>query len=426
MPVSLKAAKYGAPIDLGDALRQFDIAEPFILALGFWEQDGDEKRFVNLVAPRIELAAWRKLWAPVTRADLERLDAVIKNKSLTPEEARAAAKKIKNAPPFTSAIIEVNPKIDSKTQRRLQCSLRFDDVFKYLAPPRPIRCRRIDRRCGVSNFRVPSPRSRGRSRRSREPRRRGVASTAPGRCTFFMLTKAALQRLRSLREKKHREALGLFVVEGEKVVAELLGANFSFAEIYATPAWSGAKTHPISEEQMLRVSQFPAPSSVLAVGKIVRLPLAPGVLDRGLTLALDGVQDAGNVGTLLRIADWFAFDRVVLSPDCADLFHQKVINASMGSFARVTAHTADLAAALAATTAPILGCELAGDDVHALPALRDAVVVIGSEGRGLSSDVAARVTRRVTIPKFGDAESLNAATAAAIVCDNLRRAQARA
>ena len=239
-----------------------------------------------------------------------------------------------------------------------------------------------------------------------------------------MLTKAALQRLRSLREKKHREALGLFVVEGEKVVGELLAARFPFVEIHATPAWPGEKTHALTETEMARASHFPTPSSVLAVGKILRPPLAPGALDRGLTLALDGVQDPGNVGTLLRIADWFAFDRVVLSPDCADVFHQKVIDASMGSFARVPAPTADLAAALAATTVPILGCDLTGKSVHELPPLRDAVVVIGSEGRGLSAALRPLVTYYVTIPKFGAAaESLNAAVAAAIVCDNLRRAQ---
>jgi TrmH family RNA methyltransferase len=246
-----------------------------------------------------------------------------------------------------------------------------------------------------------------------------------------MLTKAELQRLRSLRDKKHREALGLFVVEGEKVVAELLAANFGFTEIYATRSWINENPKAadyltaveVTLDEMARASHFPTPSTVLAVGPLTRLPLAPGALDRGLTLALDGLQDPGNVGTLLRLTDWFAFDRVVLSPDCADLFHQKVINASMGSFARVRAHTTDLAAALETTSAPILGCDLAGDDVHALPALRDAVVVIGSEGRGLSPAVAARVTRRVTIPRLGGAESLNAAVAAAIVCDNLRRAQ---
>jgi RNA methyltransferase, TrmH family len=253
-----------------------------------------------------------------------------------------------------------------------------------------------------------------------------------------VLTKAELQRLRSLREKKNRETLGLFVIEGEKAVGELLAANFPFAEIYATNAWmeknGGAAPSPwlqvtrLSADEMARASHFPTPSAVLAVGRINRTPLTPDALARGLTLALDSVQDAGNVGTLLRIADWFAFDRVVLSPDCADLFHQKVINASMGSFARVQTHTVNLAdafAGLAALSAsvPILGCDLEGDDVHTLTPLRDVIVVIGSEGRGLSPIVAKHVTRRITIPRHGRAESLNAAVAAAIVCDNLRRAR---
>ena len=257
------------------------------------------------------------------------------------------------------------------------------------------------------------------------------------------LTKGDIARLRSLQEKKHREALGLFVVEGEKVVGELLAANFSFVELYATAEWSdvgrvpspgedlaapsrGVRTprpqiNAVTADEMERISHYPTPASVLAVGKIIRTPLAEGAINRGLTLALDGIQDPGNVGTLLRIADWFAFDRVLLSPDCADLFSQKVINASMGSFARVTVHTTPLAAALAGTAVPVLGCDLQGEDVHGLKPLRAAVVVIGSEGRGLSPAVQARVTQRVTIPRFGGAESLNAAVAAAIVCDNLRR-----
>jgi TrmH family RNA methyltransferase len=235
------------------------------------------------------------------------------------------------------------------------------------------------------------------------------------------LAKSEIARLRSLQEKKHREALGLFVVEGEKVAGELLAANFPFVEIYATRDWTGRATHPVTADEMERISHYPTPASVLAVGQIIRLPLAADAINRGLTLALDGIQDPGNVGTLLRIADWFAFDRVLLSPDCADLFSQKVINASMGSFARVTVHTTPLASALSAVTVPVLGCDLQGDDVHALTPLRDAVVVIGNEGRGLSPAVQARVTQRVTIPRFGGAESLNAAVAAAIVCDNLRR-----
>ena len=236
-----------------------------------------------------------------------------------------------------------------------------------------------------------------------------------------MATKTELQRLRSLREKKHREAEGLFVVEGEKVVNELLAAGFPLEEIYATAGWNGPKTRELSPEEMARVSHLPTPARVLATGRIRRPPPPAGGLDRGLTLALDGVQDPGNVGTLLRVADWFGLDRVVLSPDSADLFSQKVIDASMGSFARVAVHTADLAAALAGAKVPVLGCDLAGDPIHAVPSLADAVIVIGSEGRGLSEAVRRRLTRTLTIPRYGGAESLNAAVAAAIVCDNLRR-----
>ena len=245
------------------------------------------------------------------------------------------------------------------------------------------------------------------------------------------LSKADLARLRSLQEKKHRESSGLFVVEGEKVIAELLAEKFPLLEIYATEDWlatgagataAGARVSAVSAAEMSRLSHYPTPAPVLAVGRIERRPLAAGELDRGLTLALDGIQDPGNVGALLRVADWFAVDRVVLSPDSADLFSQKVINASMGSFARVSVHTTDLAEALSTVRGPVLGCDLTGDDVHGLGRLPAAVIVIGSEGRGLSPAVAARLTRRVTIPRHGRAESLNAAVAAGIVCDCLRRA----
>lgn len=243
------------------------------------------------------------------------------------------------------------------------------------------------------------------------------------------LTKSTLARLLALQEKKHREILGLFVVEGEKVVGELLAAGFPLLELYGERSWiaahspvaAGPAVTEVSAAELARISHFPTPAPVLAVGRIERRPLPAGALNRGLSLALDGIQDPGNVGTLLRVADWFALDRVLLSPDCADLFSQKVINASMGSFARVAVHTTALVPALADCTVPVLGCDLRGDDVHALAPRRDAVIVIGSEGRGLSPEVAARLTARVTIPRFGGAESLNAAVAAAIVCDNLRR-----
>jgi len=134
IPVNPKATKYRTPVDLGDALRQFDIAEPFILVIGYWQQEGNEKRFVNIIAPVVTPDLMRQLWGPVTRADLERLDALIKDRSLDYREARKRAQAMKRQPPFNQTIITLNPKIDSKGQRRLQCSLSFSKVFQYLAP----------------------------------------------------------------------------------------------------------------------------------------------------------------------------------------------------------------------------------------------------------------------------------------------------
>lgn len=133
VPVNPKAAKFGTPVDLGDALRQYEINEPFLLVLGFWEQEGDEKRFVNIVAPLVTHDQWMKLWGEVTYADLLKLDELIKDPARPIEETRKLALKMKNSPPFNTAVIQLNPKIDAR-QRRLQCSLRFADVFKHLAP----------------------------------------------------------------------------------------------------------------------------------------------------------------------------------------------------------------------------------------------------------------------------------------------------
>ncbi len=133
VPVNPKAIKHGTPVDLGDALRQYEIGDPFILVLGFWQQEDGFKRFTNIVAPPISPEKWRALWAPITYADLLKLDTLIKDPALPIEEVRRLALKMKNSPPFNQAVIQVNPKIDAR-QRRLQCSIRFADVFKHLAP----------------------------------------------------------------------------------------------------------------------------------------------------------------------------------------------------------------------------------------------------------------------------------------------------
>lgn len=133
-PVNPKAIKYKSPVGLGDALRQYDIKETFILVIGYWQQEENTKRFVNIVAPVITPELMRTLWGDITRADLERLDALIKDTSLHYKEARKQAKAMKKTHPFNTSIITLNPKIGSRGQRRLQCSLSFTKVFKYLAP----------------------------------------------------------------------------------------------------------------------------------------------------------------------------------------------------------------------------------------------------------------------------------------------------
>lgn len=134
IPVNPKAIKYGAPVGMGDALRQFDSDENHLLILGFWDQTNGDKRFVKAAVIEMTPELHRKLWAPIDRASLEALDAVIKNRELPVTEVRKMAQEMKNRPPFSEAIMQVNPKIDTKGQRRLQCSIRFADVFKHLAP----------------------------------------------------------------------------------------------------------------------------------------------------------------------------------------------------------------------------------------------------------------------------------------------------
>jgi hypothetical protein len=136
IPANPKAIKFGMPVDLGDALRQFTIMEekqPFLLILGFWDQDGDYKKWVHGVVANVQPDVYARLWSPITRADLEKLDAIVKDKRLTLEEARAQAQELKRKAPFTKSVIQVNPKLDAK-QRRLQCSLRFGDFFHDLVP----------------------------------------------------------------------------------------------------------------------------------------------------------------------------------------------------------------------------------------------------------------------------------------------------
>jgi len=240
-----------------------------------------------------------------------------------------------------------------------------------------------------------------------------------------------LQRLRD--DERYRRSQGVFVVEGDKSVREFVSSGRFAGDLYVTPDWAGWRRerthadttyafHETTDAEMARISHLPSPSSILAVlTRPTPAPLDLTILGRGFTLALDAVQDPGNVGTIIRIADWYGFERLLLGEGCADPFSQKVVNASKGSLSRAELHRVDLPAILATAGVPVLGCDLDGESIHTLAAPTAAIVVVGSEGRGLSPAVRAAVTQRVTIPAYGRAESLNAAIAAAIVCDNLRR-----
>jgi hypothetical protein len=135
IPVNPKTTQYGEPVLLGDALRQYGIKEPFVLIVGFWEQDGCDKKFVQSLVTRIEPEQWRKLWAPVTRKDLEAMDKLVKDTSRPVAEVRKEVLRRKKQPPFSQAVIQLNPKID-QSQRRLQCSISYVRLFKNLAPRR--------------------------------------------------------------------------------------------------------------------------------------------------------------------------------------------------------------------------------------------------------------------------------------------------
>ena len=232
-----------------------------------------------------------------------------------------------------------------------------------------------------------------------------------------MLTNAEIKRVRSLREKKFRDEFGQFVVEGEKMVEEALTSGFRVNAVY--------RMDEVGAEAMERMSQLSSPSPVLAV---VEKPAPRGlVLERGLYLGLDSVRDPGNMGTILRLADWFGVSTVFASPDSVEIFNPKVVQASMGSVFRVHAVYSDLpdiCRRFRAADMPVYGTFLDGDDIYSLGLSSEGLVIMGNEANGISAEVAKFVSSRLFIPssaKGRTAESLNVAAATAITLSEFRR-----
>lgn len=250
-----------------------------------------------------------------------------------------------------------------------------------------------------------------------------------------MISKSQMKLVRSLEQKKHRRSEGLFVAEGPKVVGDLLAAGFITRMLFATNEWSRVGTaavlpvQEVSGDELRKLSFLQHPQQVLALFELPT-PLASHGLRVGasagisspLSLALDGIQDPGNLGTIIRLADWFGIGTIFCSEDTVDVWSPKVVQATMGSIARVSIVYTDLAALLSNTTLPVYGTLLDGDDIYQQELSPEGIIVMGNEGNGISAPIRQLITRKLLIPKFHEGpESLNVAIATAIVCSEFRR-----
>lgn len=256
-----------------------------------------------------------------------------------------------------------------------------------------------------------------------------------------MISKNKIKSIKLLEQKKHRDSTGTFVAEGPKVVADIFSRHADrLTTLVATREWietAGreivAKTHAelweVSPEELNRTSLLCHPQHVLAIFEKMDKELDMASLHDRLSLMLDGVQDPGNLGTIIRIADWFGIEHIICSNDTADVYNPKVIQATMGSIARVSVHYCDLHGLMDVMPEgfPVYGTLLEGDNIYNVSLENRGVIVMGNEGKGLSTAMRSRVTRALRIPNFPPgretADSLNVAVATAVVCSEFRRQQ---
>lgn len=243
-----------------------------------------------------------------------------------------------------------------------------------------------------------------------------------------MISKNQIKLIRQLEQKKFRLREGLFVAEGPKVVGDLM-SRMQPAAVYATDDYTPPQpvgVQRISDDELRRISFLQHPQQVLALFPIPASSATIHPSAATLTLALDGVQDPGNLGTIIRLADWFGISTIICSDDTADAWNPKVVQATMGSIARVNMIYTDLPALLDSLpdATPVYGTLLDGDNIYTQELTKGGIIIMGNEGKGLSEAVRQRVNRRLLIPAFRQddtAESLNVAIATAIICSEFRR-----
>ena len=230
--------------------------------------------------------------------------------------------------------------------------------------------------------------------------------------------------IRSLHQKKYRDELGLFLVEGEKLVQEALQFTPQTIEFIAHTSdfefnSSAIESVVISPSELARISSLRSPNKVLAVVKKSNDKINTD--SSGLTLALDGIQDPGNFGTILRIADWFGIHDLICSKDTVEIYNPKVVQSSMGAIFRINVHYENLGDWLKNESRPIYGALLEGENTYQESLPKDAILLMGNEGNGISKDLIPFITNPLTIPAFGQAESLNVAVATGILVSEFKR-----
>jgi TrmH family RNA methyltransferase len=246
-----------------------------------------------------------------------------------------------------------------------------------------------------------------------------------------MLSRNEVKYIQSLYHKKNRDADGVFIAEGVKIINEILHSDFKIKKIYALKDWINENNKEenvieVTEDELKKISGFETPNKVLAI--VLKKPSdkIPD-LKNNITLVLDGIQDPGNMGTIIRTANWFGIKNIIASNDTADVYNDKVIKSSMGSFISVNIFYTELKQFLSEIPAasqeekiPVYGTALDGENINTLPETSECLLIIGNEGKGIRDGIYPFIQKKISIPKFGDAESLNAAVATGIVLACLR------
>lgn len=238
-----------------------------------------------------------------------------------------------------------------------------------------------------------------------------------------MLSKSQIKTITSLKQKKYRLQQGLFVAEGVKTINELLASQFSLQQLYTTNSFkidANLET-VVSENELKKISFLKTPNTALAIFKI---PEPKAINTNQLLVALDNVRDPGNLGTIIRLCDWFGIRDLVCNLETVDCYNPKVVQATMGSITRVNVSYLNLTDFLKTTHMPIFGAFMEGDNIYKSQLPNKGILVLGNEANGISREIEQVITTKISIPRFGQlqsTESLNVATAAAILLSEFRR-----